>query len=232
MAQLPPRSKLVAERIRIEFNFLSKLGLGETITSWRVEVSVQSGLDPSPNNLIAPRRFLEGPIAFQWIKDGLPGVIYRLVAIATGSTGRVYKLERVLAVLPSLQAFPPLFGTLFTSTLYPINHIDNIVSSGVPLKTWLLTPPVGFLTSTGIPLSGVLATPFVSILIRPLAFNSFGVPISGNLATPLVSYSIRPEALNSSGIPISGTLATILISYSIRPEALNSSGIPISGTLT
>ena len=100
-------SKLVWERVRVEFNFADQLEFNETITSWNVEVFVNSGTDPAPKDMIATRRFQDGARLFQWVIGGIPGNIYRLVNTAVGSSGKIYKLEKVIAIVPGLFVFPP-----------------------------------------------------------------------------------------------------------------------------
>ncbi len=226
-------SKLVWERVRLEFDFTLDMEFLESILSWEVTVVVQVGVDSAPQNMLASRRFLDGQRVFQWFIQGLPGVIYRLTASAVGSTGKVYKLERTLAVLPCPQVFPPLFGVVYTTTIYPVEIIEALSSNGLVTSGLMFNTITEALDSVGLLTSGSLVTPLVTYIIPPEALNSVGILTSGSLVTPLVSTSMLPEALDSIGVINSGSLQVILVSYTNYPaEALDSNGVITGGSLT
>lgn len=224
-------SKLVWERVRVEFDFSDQLEFNETISSWFVQAFPQSGVDPFSNDLIATRRFLDGAKAFQWIIGGVPGVVYRLTGTAVTSLGRVCKLEKTLAVLPNSQVIPPLFGVTYTTTPYPIEDIQNINYESLLIGSLFLTPPQDIIDYTSIPLSGSLRSPLATYSYTE-AFNYSSMPTGGALTTPLISYSMRPEGFDYIAIPLAGSIKVVLVSYSMLPEGFNYSSIPVSGSLT
>lgn len=226
------RTKLTSERIRVEFNFASELLLGETISNPVVEVQVATGLDLTPEDMIASRKFLDSPKVFQWIVGGVPGVIYNLICTVQGSSGKQYKLERKLAVLPVVNLRPPLFGVSYSTTIYPINSQDNLTVDG----SLLLGRLFGTIEKSIIIEASITGGELKTIFKEYLApFESVFVNAAitgGQLLTPLVTYNVGDERLNAFGIIISGELKTILIIYSnYPPESLNMSGAITGGTL-
>lgn len=94
---LPAKSQ--AEDIPVTFNFLDQLVFGETITGAVVTVVVYSGIDPTPNNMLADVPVISTPLVTVPIQDGIVGVIYTIVCTVTGSGGHVYTQEGRLAVI-------------------------------------------------------------------------------------------------------------------------------------
>jgi hypothetical protein len=226
-------SKLVWERVKVDFNFSSELLFNEAITSWEVTVAVQTGEDSSPDDMLATRRFLLGPVASQWIIQGLPGVVYRLTGTAVGSTGKTYKLEKTLAVLPCEQVIPPLFGVVYTTPLYPVDLTESLDSIGNIPAGYSLAEYVDFLDIVGVITDGALRTPLIEYIMEPEALDSIGSILSGDLRTPLITYAMQPEALDTVGVLINGVLDQILITYTNWPaESLDMAGSITAGTLS
>lgn len=227
-------SKLVWERVRVEFDFSDQLEFNEAISSWIVEVSVQTGEDSNPDDLIATRRFLDGNKVYQWIINGLPGVVYRLTATVIGSSSKTYKLEKTLAILPCQEVAPPLFGITYTTTLYPLQVIESLDAVVYMIGGALDTPP-RITESMDIVvdlLGGELKTPVVFYSMLPEALDILPALTGGDLRTPLVSYSIQPEALDIVAVVLNGTLKLVLVSYlNYIPEAFNVSAEMTGGSL-
>ena len=225
-------SKLVWERIRVEFDFSAEMGLQETISFWKVVVSVKSGEDPAPDGMIATRRFLDGQRVYQWIIGGVPGIIYLLTATVIGSSGREYKLERVLAVVPSDYVYPPLFGVVYTTTVYPAEVLETLNFNVATLPSTTETPPNDHIDFNVAILNGSLREPLIMYTWPPEGLNNLALPINGSLVTPLIAYTWPPEGLNNLAVPTNGTLAQILITYSNWPnEGLNNLAVPTGGSL-
>jgi hypothetical protein len=226
-------SKLVWERIRVEFNFSSELLLNETITAWEVTVAVQTGDDPSPDDMLTTRRFLLGPVASQWIIQGLPGVVYRLIGTAVGSTGKTYKLEKTLAVLPCEQAIPPLFGVAYTTPLYPVDVLDELLVYNQIINGYEWVPPLDAMDVSILIVDGLLREPLASYSIPVEQLDVGNVILSGDLRAPLVSYNWPVEQLNPQVVVLSGNIRVALIQYTNWPvEQLNVQVLITGGSLT
>lgn len=226
-------SKLVWERISVEFDYSGEFQLNESITTWEVSVSVQTGDDLNPEDMLATRRALNGLKVYQWIINGIPGVVYNLKGVAVSSLGRTYKLERTLAVLPCSQVIPPLFGVVYTTTVYPDELLESLDFNVTILSGATETPPADYLDFSVSILSGSLREPLITYTWPPEGLNNLAVPVSGSLVTPLITYSSWPaEGLNNIAVPTNGTLVQILITYSNWPaEGLNNLALPTGGSL-
>lgn len=227
------RTKLTSERIRVEFNFASELLLGETISDPVVEVQVATGLDPAPEDMVASRKFLDSPVLFQWIIGGVPGVIYNLICTVQGSSGKQYKLERKLAVLPVVSLRPPLFGVSYSTTPYAVEFEDSMRQSGEARSGYTFGIILEQMLNTGSILSGQLRTPLQTYASPPELMSNLGAIISGEIRTPLKTYASPPENMSNLGVPISGTIKIVLITYSNWPaENISNNGSILSGTFT
>lgn len=98
MSRVIFNSKFPGETETVTFNFLSRLGVAETISSALVIVSVSSGVDSSPSLLLNGLASIASPLVNQSVKGGVLGVIYSLLCQATTSTGQVLQLSAFLAV--------------------------------------------------------------------------------------------------------------------------------------
>ena len=227
------RTKLTSERIRVEFNFASELLLGETISTPVVEIQVSTGIDPAPEDMIASRKFLDSPKVFQWIVGGLPGVIYNLICTVQGSSGKQYKLERKLAVVPAVTLRPPLFGISYSTTPYPVNALESLTAFGSAFSGFVFGTVEDEFATSGNIISGELRSVFVAYQMLPEDLSTVGGLTGGILLTPLVTYDSGIENLTTQGIPVSGVLSTILIVYSnYPPESLSTSGSISGGSLS
>lgn len=227
------RSKLTSERIRVEFDFSSDLQFGETISDPVVLVEVATGEDPSPEDMIATRKFVDNSKIFQWIIGGLPGVIYNLICTVQGSSGRPYKLEKRLAVLPAVNLRPPLFGVSYSTTPYAVEFEDSMRQSGEALSGYTFGIILEEFSNTGLVLSGQLRTPLQNYAGPPELMSNLGVVLSGELRTPLKTYTSPPENISNLGVPINGTIKVVLITYSNWPaENMSNNGAILSGTFT
>lgn len=96
-AVLPP--KIVGEEKDYDFDFISRLGSGETISTQVVTASVYSGTDSSPSSILSGSATANGTRVTQLTTAGTAGVIYKLVCTITTSAGQTLVMPAYLAVL-------------------------------------------------------------------------------------------------------------------------------------
>jgi hypothetical protein len=94
--QLPP--KLLGETANTVFDFVSKLAVGETISTGSVVATVYSGVDATPASLVSGAASLSGTKVTQQITGGVAGVIYQLLCTITTSAGQTLQLFGLLVV--------------------------------------------------------------------------------------------------------------------------------------
>lgn len=91
--------KFVAEDIFLDFDFISDLDTGETISSSTVTASTFSGDDATPENIISGADTVSGDIVTQKIIDGTAGVIYLITCTIGTSAGATKIMQGYLAVI-------------------------------------------------------------------------------------------------------------------------------------
>ena len=94
------KGKYQGETIKIAFDFLSRLAVGETISTQAVSATTYSGTDASPSAIISGVATASGSIVTQTITGGVAGVIYNLVCAITTSLGQTLHISAFLAVQP------------------------------------------------------------------------------------------------------------------------------------
>ena len=102
MLNLQLENKLPDEVKRYEFDFLSAMAEGETLTFSTVACYIWSGTDASPSAMISGSSSISGSVVSQLIEGGIAGNIYVLVAGATTSGGQSLQLRGQVAVLPTV----------------------------------------------------------------------------------------------------------------------------------
>lgn len=98
--ELPP--KLLGEVVDVTFDFSSRLGVSETISTKSVAASVLSGVDASPSAIISGAASSSGAIVTQRLTGGVLGVLYELLATVTTSAGQTLQIAAYLAIAPDL----------------------------------------------------------------------------------------------------------------------------------
>lgn len=96
-------AKLLGETVTETFDFSSRMGVGETISSAGVSASVFSGTDSSPSSILNGAAAISGQTITQSLTGGVLGVLYLLVATATTSLGQLLQLSAYLPVAPNEQ---------------------------------------------------------------------------------------------------------------------------------
>lgn len=98
---LPPK-RFTEVVIYNQFNFLSALSAGETISSASVLAGVYSGVDPNPSAIFSGVATISGSVVSQKLTGGVIGVVYELICGAVTSAGQTLQLAGYLAVIPDL----------------------------------------------------------------------------------------------------------------------------------
>lgn len=94
--------KKVGETIFESANFLSNLGVTETINSALVTASVYRGNDPTPSAIISGPASISGPIVQQLVTGGVLGTTYELLFAANTSLGQTIEIAAYLTIIPDL----------------------------------------------------------------------------------------------------------------------------------
>jgi flagellar biosynthesis protein FliR len=93
-------SKLAGETVVETFDFISRLGVSETISAQTVTASVYSGVDANPSALVSGSASASGTVVSQAITGGVTGVTYVLLCTITTSAGQTLQLSALLTILP------------------------------------------------------------------------------------------------------------------------------------
>ena len=96
------KSKKLGEVVGYPVDFISSLGVAETISSATVTASVYSGVDPNPQFIVLGAATITGTIVQQGITGGVLGTIYELLYAATTSLNQLIEISAFLAVVPDL----------------------------------------------------------------------------------------------------------------------------------
>ena len=101
MSRIVLQPKPVGESRFEIFDFISKLGVGETISSQVVTCTVVSGVDPSPSSMISGSATVVNTTQVQQlIQGGVLGVMYDLLATITTSLGQTLDIAAYYSVIP------------------------------------------------------------------------------------------------------------------------------------
>lgn len=208
MENVVTRSKFVNETISVVFDFSDQLGSGEAISSCTIVVSLFTGTDSDPSSILYQVPLISGSTIDQKFRLGIPGCIYEISFLVSGSLGTHAEKVTNLAILPQDGVAVPDFTVIYeTSCLYPYEFIDSLYS-GVELLHWSM----GY---KGLP-EGLNSAVF---------FNTAYI-IGG-----LITYTDGPENLSSSIMWVLGTVGGTIITYNNPPENLSSTVSWISGSV-
>ncbi len=92
--------KLLGETATLTFDFTSRLGVTETISSASTTAATYSGTDASPSSVISGSAAISGQKVTQVVTGGTLGVTYLLTCTATTSLNQVLLLTGFLVVVP------------------------------------------------------------------------------------------------------------------------------------
>ena len=95
-------SKKQGSTLNIVFDFISLLGVSETISTQVTTCTVYSGVDASPSAVISGAASSSGTQVTQKVTAGVLGTIYELLCTITTSLGQTLQLSTYLAIIPDL----------------------------------------------------------------------------------------------------------------------------------
>lgn len=90
--------KLSGETVSRVFDFLSRLSVGETISTAVVTAAVHSGVDASPSGLLSGSASISGSQVTQKLTAGTVGVTYLLLCTITTSASKTLQLSAFQSV--------------------------------------------------------------------------------------------------------------------------------------
>jgi hypothetical protein len=226
-------SKLVSERITVEFPFQTEVAILEVLDTWAVEISTVVGEDDEPELLLYDVAWKDGQTIYQQVQLGVPGVIYQVLCTITTDLGNTYEHRAKLAILPDVGVVPDIYAIWYTTELYPIDHLTQFANVISPLSGRLRDQPfpTEYFQAVFAPLSGVLRELLITLVMPEETYTNALDPQSGTLETKLITYSYGPEDFTHALNFVDGTLETKLITYVAREETYTNSLTPISGTL-
>lgn len=236
MARKVLPSKLVDERILVEFDFLNELAWGDSVVSATVEIVVEVGVDPLPQEMLYKVPVVvAGRFVRQQVYNGVPGVIYQVKCTATSTLGNPFEKFVRLAILPD-EAQLPLFNAIYlTSRPYPVEDSEGLFS-GFALDTGrLLNKFVSFeeAVATSFSLSqGALVGGREFYDSPPEGIDTVFEVLAGDLFGGIVSYNYVGEGVISGLLPLQGTLVGGRVTYDNNKDGLTTNFLPLSGTLT
>lgn len=101
MSRVVFEGKLLGETVTETFPFLSRLAVGETISTAVVTATTYSGTDASPSAIISGSATISGSNVTQKITAGTLGVTYLLLCTITTSAGQTLSMSAYLTVIPN-----------------------------------------------------------------------------------------------------------------------------------
>lgn len=226
-------SKLVTERILVRFEFKDELAWAETISNAQVTITVASGSDPAPGDMLYKGILYNATEARQQIHAGTPGVIYKVECVAVGTTGKVYTKFCYLAVLPDTAAFPPIIGTYLTSRPYPID-VTEVFNHGFFLIDGRLRPQPFPLDEIdhGFALGNVSIGVYLkSYSTQPEQFKHAFFTLESYFSGTVKTYAGPAEQYKHGFGAVGGTLEIKLIQYALKEEFKHGMSL-LSGTLS
>lgn len=95
--------KLIGESLTVNVPFADMLGNGEIVIAVVVSITVFSGSDPTPSNVLlgVPTIDPTNTIAIFTLTGGVSGVTYIIAVQATGSSSNVAVKEGYLTIIPT-----------------------------------------------------------------------------------------------------------------------------------
>ena len=91
-------AKGVTEIIAVEMDFLSRLQNGETVQTYSMDMSVFSGVDPTPDTMLVSQSLNQSTVTTV-VRGGIVGNIYNLSVAARTSANNIYVNRALIAVL-------------------------------------------------------------------------------------------------------------------------------------
>lgn len=98
------QAKYIGTAFIVDFDFISHLEAGRSLVGGSIACTVFSGVDAAPQEVLVGSAYAYHATSLRQeviLSGGLPGVIYKLVATATDSSGDEHQLQGLLALLPA-----------------------------------------------------------------------------------------------------------------------------------
>lgn len=231
MENVITRSKFVNETISIVFDFSDLLQSGEIVSSCTILVSLFTGTDSDPSNILYQLPIITGTKVDQKIRLGVPGVIYEIGFLAIGSLGSHVEKVTNLAILPQDGLAVPSFTYIYEDTcLYPFEFLESLTHtfswhSGKVLGVYQLEAIIHNFTW----LSGITSGDAVSYSNPPESITHTFTWVSGITEGDAVSYSLS-DSMENSFAWISGVIEGTSIAYRIPADNINHTFTWVSGT--
>lgn len=232
--QITLPAKRVIDVHPLKVDFAPLLASGETITDVEVFVSMFTGEDPTPEDILYLAPEVLGGVVHQRIRAGIPGNIYTVIIEVTTSLANRFTGAAFQAVLPDgVPANDIFIPLILTTTPYPINVVEALQVSSLNLRNGYLVGPITEGADVVLSLqSGTLISILVTYSMRPEGVDSTFDLLSGVLTGLSVTYSGKPEGIASTFDISAGAIVNLLIIYSnYRPEGVDTSFGLVSGTL-
>lgn len=100
MSRVIFEGKPSGETATLTFDFLSRLAVGETISTQVVTATTYSGTDAAPSGIISGAASASGSKVTQKVTAGTLGVTYLLKCTITTSTGQTLILSGFIVIIP------------------------------------------------------------------------------------------------------------------------------------
>ena len=92
------QEKRSGETVKTVFDFISRLAVGETISSASTSAAVYSGTDAAPSGLVSGSASISGTQVTQALTAGTVGVVYMLTCTALTSASQTLQLQGLISV--------------------------------------------------------------------------------------------------------------------------------------
>ena len=235
MENVITRSKFVNETIPIVFDFSDQLSSGESVSSCTITVSLFTGIDNNPSNILYHTPIITGNVVEQNVRLGIPGCIYEISFLAIGSSGTHCEKCTNLAILPQVGNAIPNYTWVWLNTYYyPYEYAEGLVPHITLIGGNTLLNP-SWTESLSPTIQLIAGSLFGGQVTYSIPFDSLAPSVSlinGSLFGGEVDYSIPAEGLECFVALLSGSLFGGEIDYNIPAEGLIPSITLISGTLT
>jgi hypothetical protein len=96
------RPKKLSEIITYPFDFISSLDVGESLLTATASMTVYSGTDLAPFNMLLSSATIKGTAVLQTIGNGVLGVIYEPLITVTTNYGNTIEISGYLIITPDL----------------------------------------------------------------------------------------------------------------------------------
>ena len=231
---LPSKKQIDVRPFRVDFS--QWLLSGEEVIEATITVSMYTGDDPAPEEILYLDPEILNNVVLQRIRAGIPGNIYTVTMKVVTDLGNEFTAETLQAVLPDGVPASDIYIPLYLTTRpYPVNDIEGIEAGLGYLSSFILTVALD-----GVDHGVTLSTGSLRNILQqygnwpPEAIDHAVSLQAGSMKDILIQYGNYPaEAIDHSCTVQASSLRNLLISYNNYPaEAVDHSCSLISGSLT